>query len=211
MACARPEGIGSHPKSMFLGATFQIQGNTLHLVSLAYPTAGLWPSGRYTSERLTRPYSGELPAGAVLSQRATIARSPRSCVAAPEHARDNRSCSLHPTFPPINSSTLWASKIPSSQASSCATSAASIRCIAQMRKRGLRKRGLSNLIELPRWPYSGSRRTRKANSVTGTKKPFVQSTSVRLRTAARRRFKTSDVSSPRRIRRHSAIVPDSRP
>jgi len=79
MACARPEGIGSLPKYSLLGARFQIQGNTLHLVSLAYPTVGLSPSGRYTSERLTRPYSGELPAGAVLSQRATIARSPRSC------------------------------------------------------------------------------------------------------------------------------------
>jgi len=36
------------------------------------------PFDHYTSERLTRPYSGELPACAVLSQRATIARSPRS-------------------------------------------------------------------------------------------------------------------------------------
>jgi len=79
MACARPEGIGSLPKYSLLGARFQIQGNTLHLVSLVVLTVGLAPSGRHTSERLTRPYSGELPAGAVLSQRATIARSPRSC------------------------------------------------------------------------------------------------------------------------------------
>ena len=78
MACARPDRIGSHPKSKLLGATYRIQGNTLHLVSLMSLTVRLAPSGHDTSERLTTPYSGGLPACAVPSQRATIARSPRS-------------------------------------------------------------------------------------------------------------------------------------
>jgi len=83
MACARPDRIGSHPKSLLLGAKFRIQGYTLHLVSRVYLTGRLVPSGRYTSERLTRPYSGELPACAALSQRATIPRSPKSCILHP--------------------------------------------------------------------------------------------------------------------------------
>ena len=53
-----------------------IQGYTLHLVTLASLSVGLSPFGHYTSERLTRPYSGELPACAALSQLANIARLP---------------------------------------------------------------------------------------------------------------------------------------
>ena len=59
---------------------FQIQGYTLHLVTLASLSVGLAPFGHYTSERLTRPYSGELPACAALSQLANIARLPVSFV-----------------------------------------------------------------------------------------------------------------------------------
>ena len=50
---------------------------TLHLVALAYLPFRLLPSVHYTSERLTKPYSGELPDTAALSQFATIARLPR--------------------------------------------------------------------------------------------------------------------------------------
>ena len=72
MACARTDGIGSHPKYQLLGALCQIQGYTLHLVSRASLPIRLTPSGHYASERLTRPYSGELPANAVLSQLAPL-------------------------------------------------------------------------------------------------------------------------------------------
>jgi len=58
------------------------------------------------------------------------------CVAIPEHARENPSCWLHLSSPPINSSALAASKIPSSQASNCATGATSIRCVAQTKWQG---------------------------------------------------------------------------
>ena len=68
MACAQTERIGPHPKFAVLGAMCQIQGYTLHLVTRAYLPFRLTPSGQSTSERLTRPYSGELPAYAVLSQ-----------------------------------------------------------------------------------------------------------------------------------------------
>jgi len=54
----------------------QIQGYTLHLVTLASLSVGLAPFGHYTSERLTGPYSGELPACAALSQLANMARLP---------------------------------------------------------------------------------------------------------------------------------------
>jgi hypothetical protein len=76
IACTRHDGLGSLPKFTFLGAMCQIQSDTLHLVSHAYLPVRLAPSGHYTSERLTKPYSGELPACAVPSQLANIARLP---------------------------------------------------------------------------------------------------------------------------------------
>ena len=63
---------------MSLGATCQIQGYTLHLVTLVYLSFWLAPFGHYTSEQLTKLYSGELPACAALSQLANIARLPSS-------------------------------------------------------------------------------------------------------------------------------------
>jgi len=73
-----PDEMGSAHSlnSRFLGAMCQIQSCTLHLVSHAYLPVRLAPSGHYTSERLTKPYSGELPACAVPSQLANIARLP---------------------------------------------------------------------------------------------------------------------------------------
>jgi hypothetical protein len=76
MACALTERIGPHPKYVFSGRWFRFRAYTLHLVALAYLPFRLSPSGHYTSERLTRPYSGELPASAALSQLAHIARLP---------------------------------------------------------------------------------------------------------------------------------------
>ena len=55
----------------------QIQGYTLHLVTLAYFPFRLTPSSHFTTERMTNPYSGgpvrymQIP-----SQQATIARLP---------------------------------------------------------------------------------------------------------------------------------------
>jgi hypothetical protein len=43
MACALMEGIGAFPKSLVLGAMFQIQGYTLHLATLAYLIFRLMP------------------------------------------------------------------------------------------------------------------------------------------------------------------------
>jgi hypothetical protein len=37
MACALMERIGTFPNFLVLGAMFQIQGYTLHLVALEYP------------------------------------------------------------------------------------------------------------------------------------------------------------------------------
>ena len=62
--------------SPFSGLWFRFRAYTLHLVILAYLPFQLTPSGHYTSERLTKPYSGELPAFAALSQLANIARLP---------------------------------------------------------------------------------------------------------------------------------------
>ena len=50
---------------------------TLHFAAHPYLPFRLLPSCHYASERLTRPYSRELPAAAVLSQLANIARLPR--------------------------------------------------------------------------------------------------------------------------------------
>ncbi len=50
-----------------------------HLVTLTYLSVRLTPSGHYTSERLTRPYSGELPASAVLSQLTALPGYPILC------------------------------------------------------------------------------------------------------------------------------------
>ena len=76
MACALTERIGPHPKSSFSGLRFRFRAYTLHLAALACLPFRLPPSGPYTSERLTRPYSGELPASTALSQLAHIARLP---------------------------------------------------------------------------------------------------------------------------------------
>jgi hypothetical protein len=77
-ASPAPPMIGSalSQNSSLLGAMCQIQSITLHLVTLVYLPVRLAPFGHYTSERLTKPYSGELPACAVLSQLANIARLP---------------------------------------------------------------------------------------------------------------------------------------
>ena len=56
---------------------FRFRAYTLHLAALAYLPFKLLPSGHYASERLTRPYSGELPAVAALSQLTNIARLPK--------------------------------------------------------------------------------------------------------------------------------------
>ena len=48
--------------SPFSGLRFRFRAYTLHLVILAYLPFRLAPSGHYVSERLTKPYSGELPA-----------------------------------------------------------------------------------------------------------------------------------------------------
>ncbi len=61
----------------FSGLRFRFRAYTLHLAALACLPFRLSPSSHYTSERLTRPYSGELPASAALSQLANIARLPR--------------------------------------------------------------------------------------------------------------------------------------
>ena len=73
-----PLGTGSaHTQhSPFSGLWFRFRAYTLHLVTLAYLPLQLPPSGHYTSERLTTPYSGKLPAFAALSQLANIARLP---------------------------------------------------------------------------------------------------------------------------------------
>ena len=80
MACARPDRIGSFPRWNLLGALFRIQGvhPSPRATRLSSRPACAFRS-LSTSERLTRPYSGELPACAVLSQLANIARLPRSC------------------------------------------------------------------------------------------------------------------------------------
>ena len=77
-----PDLKGSAPtqNSCFSGLWFRFRAYTLHLVSLASLSVRLSPSSHYTSERLTRPYSGELPACAALSQLANIARLPRSLI-----------------------------------------------------------------------------------------------------------------------------------
>ncbi len=80
MACALTERIGPHPKSSFSGLRFRFRAYTLHLAALACLPFRLSPSSHDTSERLTRPYSGELPASAALSQLANIARLPRLCL-----------------------------------------------------------------------------------------------------------------------------------
>ena len=58
------------------GLRVRFSAYTLHLVALASLPFRLTPSGHDASERLTRPYSGELPASAALSQRTHIARLP---------------------------------------------------------------------------------------------------------------------------------------
>ena len=55
---------------------FRFRAYTLHLAALACLPFQLLPSSHHASERLTRPYSGELPALAALSQLANIARLP---------------------------------------------------------------------------------------------------------------------------------------
>jgi len=55
---------------------FRFRAYTLHLVVHTSLTFQLTPSDHYVSERLTTPYSGELPAFAALSQLAPIARLP---------------------------------------------------------------------------------------------------------------------------------------
>ncbi len=59
---------------------FRFRAYTLHLATLAYLPFQLSPSGHYASERLTRPYSGELPAVAALSQLTNIARLPKPTI-----------------------------------------------------------------------------------------------------------------------------------
>ena len=76
MACALSERIGPHPKLRFSELRFRFRASTLHLVVRTFLTFQLTPSGHYVSERLTKPYSGELPAFAALSQLANIARFP---------------------------------------------------------------------------------------------------------------------------------------
>jgi hypothetical protein len=67
----------SHTQNLsFSELRFRFRAYTLHLAALAYLPFQLSPSGHYASERLTRPYSGELPASAALSQLANIARLP---------------------------------------------------------------------------------------------------------------------------------------
>ena len=56
---------------------FRFRAYTLHLAALVYLPFRLLPSGHYASERLTRPYSGELTALAALSQLTNIARLPK--------------------------------------------------------------------------------------------------------------------------------------
>ena len=62
MACALTEGIGTVPNFYFLGATYQIQGYTLHLAVLATLSfLGLMAVlGYFATGRLTRPYPGRL-------------------------------------------------------------------------------------------------------------------------------------------------------
>ncbi len=57
-----PLGTGSaHTQnSPFSELRFRFRAYTLHLVTLAYLPLQLAPSGHYTSERLTTPYSGKL-------------------------------------------------------------------------------------------------------------------------------------------------------
>ena len=72
------KGSARPQNNVVLGATCQIQGSSpspRHTHDLLYDITSF---RRYTSERLTRPYSGELPARAVLSQQATIARLPNA-------------------------------------------------------------------------------------------------------------------------------------
>ena len=76
MACALTDRIGPHPKLRFSELRFRFRASTLHLVVRTFLTFQLTPSGHYVSERLTKPYSGELPAFAALSQLANIARFP---------------------------------------------------------------------------------------------------------------------------------------
>ena len=76
MACALTERIGPHPKLRFSELRFRFRASTLHLVVRTFLTFQLTPSGHYVSEWLTKPYSGELPAFAALSQLANIARFP---------------------------------------------------------------------------------------------------------------------------------------
>ena len=66
-------GSAHSPKFRSLGAMCQIQGYTLHLVTLAYLSIQIPPSKHYTNERLTKPYSwGPL----CPSQQRTSARLP---------------------------------------------------------------------------------------------------------------------------------------
>jgi hypothetical protein len=80
MACALTDRIGPHPKLRFSELRFRFRASTLHLVVRTFLTFQLTPSGHYVSERLTKPYSGELPAFAALSQLTNIARFPSQFV-----------------------------------------------------------------------------------------------------------------------------------
>ena len=53
-------GSAHTQNSPFSGLRFRFRAYTLHLVTPAYLPFRLAPSGHYTSERLTRPYSGKL-------------------------------------------------------------------------------------------------------------------------------------------------------
>ncbi len=70
------KGSALTQNQVFSELWFRFRAFTLHLATRAYLTRQLSPSGHYTSERLTTPYSGELPAYAALSQLANIARLP---------------------------------------------------------------------------------------------------------------------------------------
>ena len=62
MACTAPERFGPHPKRYkFSELWFRFRASTLHLAAHASLPFRLLPSSYYASERLTRPYSGELP------------------------------------------------------------------------------------------------------------------------------------------------------
>ena len=66
------KGSARSPTLCFSGLWGRVKAYTFHLVTRAYLPAQLSPSGHYTSKRLTRPYLGELPADAALSQLATL-------------------------------------------------------------------------------------------------------------------------------------------